>query len=53
MVMGNDLVIATLIVVTVVVSGIIRCCLLLVTSCPDEVDRLVVQYFLLLVWGEV
>jgi len=51
--MGNDLVITTLIVVTVIVSGVLRCRLLLVTPCSDEVDRLVVQYFLLLVGREV
>ena len=53
MVMGNDLVIATLVVVTIIVRGVLRCRLFLVTSGPNEVDRLVVQYFLLLVGGEV
>ena len=51
--MGDDLVITALVVVTVIVSGVLWCGLLLVTSCPDEVDRLVIQYFLLLVGGEV
>jgi len=38
MVMGNDLVITALIVVTIIVSGVLRRRLLLVTSCPNEVD---------------
>ena len=51
--MGNNLVIATLVVVTVVVCGVLRRCPLLVTSCPDEVHRLIVEDFLPLVRGKV
>jgi len=53
MVMGNNLIITTFIVVTVIVCGVLRRCLLLVTSCPNEVYRLVVKDFLLLVGGKV
>ena len=49
MVMGNNLVIAALIIITIIVGGILRRCTLLVTSCPDKVYRLVVKDFLLLV----
>ena len=51
--MGNKLVIATFIVVTVIICSVLRCCLLLVTSCPNEVYGLVVKDFLLLVGGKV
>ena len=53
MIMGNNLVIATLVVITVIVCGVLRCRAFLVTSCPDEVYRLIVQNFLLLVGGKV
>lgn len=52
-VMGNNLVITTFIVVTIIICGVLWCCLLLVTSCPDEVHRLIVEYFLLLVRGKI
>lgn len=37
MVMGNNLVITTFIVVTIIVCGVLRRCLLLATSCANEV----------------
>ena len=51
--MGYNLVITTFIVVTVIIRGVLRYCLLLVASCSNEVHCLVVKYFLLLVRGKV
>ena len=53
MVMGNNLVIAALIVIAVIVGRVLWCSLLLVTSCPEEVNCLIVENFLPLVGGKV
>jgi len=53
MVMGNNLVITAFIVVTVIICGVLRRCLLLAASCANEVYCLVVKDFLPLVGGKV
>lgn len=53
MVMGHNLIVTTLVVIAVIVCGGLRCSLFLVTSCSDEVYRLIVENFLLLVGGKI
>jgi hypothetical protein len=53
MVMGNNLVITAFIVIAMIVSRVLRCSLFLVTSCPDEVYRLIVEDLFPLVGGKV